>query len=69
MNFVQRMVGWGHDRKLKVKPALSTSAALERRCHFELLESRKVFSVNPVVVGITYHEGDIGQDRSEEHTV
>ncbi|MFM7741721.1 MAG: hypothetical protein ACKO9H_20200, partial [Planctomycetota bacterium] len=67
MNFVQRIVGWGQERKAKVKPALSTSAALERRCHFELLESRKVLSVNPVVVGITYHEGDIGQDTTPDH--
>ena len=67
MNFVQRIVGWGQDRKAKVKPAPSTSAALERRCHFELLESRKVLSANPVVVGITYHEGDIGQDTTPDH--
>lgn len=67
MGLVKRIISWGQSGKPKVKPALSSSAALERRCHFELLEPRKVLAVNPVVIGVTYHEGDIGQDTTPDH--
>lgn len=67
MGLVKRIISWGQPGKPKVKPALSSSAALERRCHFELLEPRKVLAVNPAVIGVTYHEGDIGQDTTPDY--
>ncbi|HMP77878.1 MAG TPA: SdrD B-like domain-containing protein [Pirellulaceae bacterium] len=41
-------------------------SSTQRRCHFETLESRQVLSVNPVVVGVTYHEMDVGHDTGPD---
>ncbi|MEZ6095212.1 MAG: SdrD B-like domain-containing protein [Pirellulaceae bacterium] len=38
-----------------------------RRCHFEVMEPRRVLSADPVVAGVTYHEGDAGQDTTPDH--
>ena len=38
-----------------------------RRCRFEVLEERRVLSADPVVAGITYLEGDNGQDTTPDY--
>lgn len=38
-----------------------------RRCNFEVMEERKVLSADPVVAGVTYLEGDAGQDITPDH--
>lgn len=38
-----------------------------RRCRFEVMEERKVLSADPVVAGVTYLEGDAGQDITPDH--
>ncbi len=41
--------------------------ALLRRCYFEVMEQRRVLSADPVIAGVTYLEGDDGQDTSPDH--
>jgi protocatechuate 3,4-dioxygenase beta subunit len=38
-----------------------------RRCRFEVMEERRVLSADPVVAGITYLEGDAGQDTTPDY--
>ena len=38
-----------------------------RFCQFEELEPRRVLSADPVVAGLTYFEGDLGQDTTPDH--
>ncbi len=42
-------------------------AELLRRCYFEVMEQRRVMSADPVIAGVTYREGDDGQDTSPDH--
>ncbi|QEG22687.1 SdrD B-like domain-containing protein [Mariniblastus fucicola] len=51
------------------KPS-GTSPAKEdgqRRCRFEVLEERRVLSADPVIAGVTYFEGDEGQDSTPDY--
>ena len=41
--------------------------ALLRRCYFEVMEQRRVLSADPVIAGITYLEGDAGEDSTPDH--
>ncbi len=41
--------------------------AFLRQCYFEVMEQRRVLSADPVVAGITYVEGDLGQDNTPDH--
>ena len=41
--------------------------SVSRRCQFEEMEPRRVLSADPVIAGITYLEGDIGQDVSPDY--
>lgn len=41
--------------------------ALLRKCYFEVMEQRRVLSADPVVAGITYAEGDGGDDSTPDH--
>ena len=38
-----------------------------RLCRFEVLEERRVLSADPVIAGVTYLEGDIGQDTTPDY--
>jgi protocatechuate 3,4-dioxygenase beta subunit/Leucine-rich repeat (LRR) protein len=38
-----------------------------RRCRFEVLEERRVLSADPVIAGVTYLEGDTGQDTTPDY--
>lgn len=38
-----------------------------RRCRFEVLEERRVLTADPVVAGVTYLEGDAGQDTTPDY--
>lgn len=67
MGLVKRIINWRQSGQPQVKLARSASQAPHRDCHFELLEPRKLLAVSPVVVGVTYHEGDIGQDTTPDH--
>ena len=39
---------------------------LLRRCYFEVMEQRRVLSADPVIAGVTYLEGDTGQDTTPD---
>ena len=39
----------------------------ERQCRFEVMEPRIVLSADPVIAGVTYIEGDSGQDTTPDH--
>ena len=41
--------------------------ALLRRCYFEVMEQRRVLSADSVIAGVTYLEGDAGQDTTPDH--
>ena len=39
----------------------------QRQCRFEVMEPRIVLSADPVIAGVTYLEGDSGQDTTPDH--
>ncbi len=58
------------NRVLRKQAANETQAekkAFLRSCYFEVMEQRRVLSADPVVAGITYVEGDLGQDSTPDH--
>ena len=44
-----------------------TQKEILRRCHFEIMEERRVLTANPVVAGVTYLEGDSGLDTAPDY--
>ena len=44
-----------------------TQQEVLRRCHFEVMEERRVLTANPVVAGVTYLEGDAGLDTAPDY--
>lgn len=64
MGIIQRITAWGFGRR---KPAATPARDNVRRCHFETMEPRRVLSADPVVAGVTYHEGDGGQDTQPDY--
>lgn len=62
-NLSNRVFGTSDNSSDKKK---QTNAFL-RRCYFEVMEQRRVLSADPVVAGITYVEGDLGQDSTPDH--
>ena len=44
-----------------------TQKDILRRCHFEIMEERRVLTANPVVAGVTYLEGDSGLDTAPDY--
>ena len=48
-------------------PAKGTKDDGHRRCRFEVLEERRVLSADPVIAGVTYLEGDEGQDTTPDY--
>ena len=44
-----------------------TQKEILRRCHFEVMEERRVLTANPVVAGVTYLEGDSGLDTAPDY--
>ena len=50
-------------RKSKSKRILENN----RQCRFEVMEPRIVLTADPVIAGVTYLEGDSGQDTTPDH--
>ena len=48
------------------KAAEVARKAMLRRCRFEVMEERRVLSADPVVAGVTFVEGDDGQDTAPD---
>ena len=38
-----------------------------RRCHFETMEPRQLLDADPLIVGVTYLEDDLGQDSTPDY--
>lgn len=68
LGIIRRIAAWGlgKTRKADSRPAVPADPAV-RRCHFEIMEPRRVLSANPVVIGASYHEGDGGQDTIPDY--
>lgn len=54
-------------RNRKNAEAAKKAESNVRRCQFETMEPRRVLSADPVVIGVTYHEGDGGQDTIPDY--
>ena len=55
----------GNDKDKRADEAIKKATL--RRCRFEVMEERKVLSADPVIAGVTYLEGDDGQDITPDH--
>jgi len=55
----------GNDKDRRADEAIKNATL--RRCRFEVMEERKVLSADPVIAGVTYLEGDAGQDTTPDH--
>ncbi len=55
----------GNDKDRRADEAIKKATL--RRCRFEVMEERKVLSADPVIAGVTYLEGDAGQDITPDH--
>lgn len=55
----------GNDKDKRADQAIKNATL--RRCRFEVMEERKVLSADPVIAGVTYLEGDAGQDITPDH--
>ena len=55
----------GNDKDKRADQAIKNATL--RRCRFEVMEERKVLSADPVIAGVTFLEGDAGQDITPDH--
>ncbi len=55
----------GNNKDKRANEAIKNATL--RRCRFEVMEERKVLSADPVIAGVTYLEGDAGQDTTPDH--
>ena len=67
MGLFKKITNWGFGKKTRVDSGHETKKQILRRCHFEVMEDRRVLSADPVVAGITYVEGDLGQDTTPDY--
>ena len=54
-------------KKKSREDQVHTQKEILRRCHFEVMEERRVLTANPVVAGVTYLEGDAGLDTAPDY--
>ncbi len=65
MGFLRKMTGWALAANLQ-RPRRRTSSN-SWSCTYEELELRRVLAAAPVIAGLTYFEGDLGQDTTPDH--
>ena len=63
MGLFKKIIG----KKKSRKDQEHTQKEILRRCHFEVMEERRVLTANPVVAGVTYLEGDAGLDTAPDY--
>ena len=66
MGLFRKLIPWRRGASASGKSVQADSTAW-RHCSFEEMEARRVLSADPVVAGITYLEGDTGQDNGPDH--
>ena len=67
MGFLKKLAQLGLGKKARTDEKHDTKKELLRRCHFEVMEQRRVLSADPVIAGVTYLEGDQGQDTTPDY--
>ncbi len=67
MGLFKKIANWGLGKKTRIDSSHESKRELFRRCHFEVMEDRRVLSADPVVAGVTYLEGDTGEDSTPDH--
>lgn len=67
LGLLKRLSQWSLAKKNGTDSKQNKNQAMLRRCYFEIMEERRVLSADPVIAGITYREGDAGQDVTPDH--
>ena len=67
MGILKKLTNWGKAPKKSAEQIKQEKNAFLRRCQFEIMEPRIVLTGDPVIAGVTYVEGDSGQDNSPDH--
>lgn len=67
MGLLKKLTQFGFGKKSRKDEKHDTKKELLRRCHFEVMEQRRVLSADPVIAGVTYLEGDEGQDTTPDY--
>lgn len=65
VGFFKKISGWTFGAKRQQPECRGNS--IFRSCKFEELEPRRVLSADPVIAGLTYFEGDLGQDTTPDY--
>ena len=67
MGLLKKLTLLGSGKKSRKDENHDTKKEILRRCHFEVMEQRRVLSADPVIAGVTYLEGDEGQDNTPDY--
>ena len=67
MGILKKLQNLGLIPKKSAEQVQKEKNALLRRCQFEIMEPRIVLTGDPVIAGVTYIEGDGGQDNLPDH--
>ena len=67
MGLLRKITALGKRRKETRKSLTEVKTQTQRQCRFEVMEPRIVLSADPVIAGVTYLEGDSGQDTTPDH--
>ncbi len=69
MGLFKKFTDWGRtgQSKKKNKDRREQNRSANRVCRFETMEQRRMLDADPVIAGITYLEGDSGEDTAPDH--
>lgn len=67
MGLLKKITNCVLGNRAETESAKKSKTELLRRCYFEVMEQRRVLSADPVIAGVTYLEGDSGQDTTPDH--
>ena len=71
MGLFNKIAKWGFSsatrRSGKKSAEANRRGAENRRCRFESMEERRMLDADPVIAGITYLEGDTGEDTGPDY--
>ncbi len=67
MGLLQNITNCVFGKKSKTEIKNQDKQSLLRKCYFEVMEQRRVLNAESVIAGVTYVEGDEGQDSTPDH--
>ena len=67
MGLLRKISLFGKRNRESRKSLTEVKSQNQRQCRFEVMEPRIVLSADPVIAGVTYLEGDSGQDTTPDH--